>query len=132
MPSTGTASAAMWTLRAEGRLFHSGLPHKGINSQEFVNEAVAYLQKRFYEDFPPVRMEGNYGGAMGMLPWEGLPWGCCHGNLSLLIWFWILRENKIQGMAWVLVTCGCACMYLTSSAMGTWVVYLHTHAHMNS
>ena len=25
---TGTASAAMWTFRAEGRLFHSGLPHK--------------------------------------------------------------------------------------------------------
>ncbi len=25
---TGTAAAAMWTLRAEGRLFHSGLPHK--------------------------------------------------------------------------------------------------------
>ena len=24
----GTASAAMWTFRAEGRLFHSGLPHK--------------------------------------------------------------------------------------------------------
>lgn len=46
----------------KGRLFHSGLPHKGINSQEFVNEAVVYLQKRFYAEFPPVRMEGNYIG----------------------------------------------------------------------
>eukprot|EP00731_Ephydatia_muelleri_P025862 Em0017g945a len=59
-PCMGTASAAMWTLRAEGRLFHSGLPHKGINSQEFVNEAVAYLQKRFYEDFPPHPKETEY------------------------------------------------------------------------
>ena len=51
---TGTASAAMWTLRAEGRLFHSGLPHKGINSLELGMEAVAYIQNKFYQDFPPV------------------------------------------------------------------------------
>ena len=50
----GTASAAMWTLRTEGRLFHSGLPHKGINSLELGMEAVAYIQNKFYQDFPPV------------------------------------------------------------------------------
>ena len=70
----GTASAAMWTLRAEGRLFHSGLPHKvdwftglvvllalclvsflkGINSLELADETIAYLQRKFYADFPPV------------------------------------------------------------------------------
>jgi hypothetical protein len=44
----------MWTLRAEGHLFHSGLPHKGINSLELGMEAIAYLQKQFYQDFPPV------------------------------------------------------------------------------
>lgn len=27
-PCLGTASAAMWTLKCQGRLFHSGLPHK--------------------------------------------------------------------------------------------------------
>ena len=27
-PCMGTASAAMWTLKCRGRLFHSGLPHK--------------------------------------------------------------------------------------------------------
>ena len=27
-PCLGTASAAMWTLKCRGRLFHSGLPHK--------------------------------------------------------------------------------------------------------
>ena len=27
-PCMATASAAMWTLKCKGRLFHSGLPHK--------------------------------------------------------------------------------------------------------
>ena len=58
----GTASAAMWTLRAEGHLFHSGLPHKGINSLELGMEAVAYLQKRFYQDFLPVCFSKREGG----------------------------------------------------------------------
>ena len=52
----GTASAAMWTLRAEGRLFHSGLPHKGINSMELGMEAIAYVQNKFYQDYPPVSL----------------------------------------------------------------------------
>ena len=52
----GTASAAMWTLRAEGRLFHSGLPHKGINSLELAMEAIAYIQSKFYQDYPPVSL----------------------------------------------------------------------------
>ena len=53
-PCMGTAGCAMWTLRVEGRLFHSGLPHKGINSLELAMEAVKYIQTRFYEDYPPV------------------------------------------------------------------------------
>ena len=59
-PCIGTASAAMWTFRAEGRLFHSGLPHKGINSLELADEAVAYLQKKFYEDYSPHPKETEY------------------------------------------------------------------------
>ena len=53
---TGTAAVAMWTLLVKGRLFHSGLPHKGINSIELGSEAMAYIQRRFYEDFPPVSL----------------------------------------------------------------------------
>ena len=53
-PCMGTAGCAMWTLRVEGRLFHSGLPHKGINSLELAMEAVKYIQERFYQDYPPV------------------------------------------------------------------------------
>ena len=52
--SPGTAAAGMWTIHFKGRLFHSGLPHKGINSIELASEAMAYIQRRFYEDFPPV------------------------------------------------------------------------------
>ena len=44
----------MWTLRVEGRLFHSGLPHKGINSLELAMEAIKYMQTNFYKDFPAV------------------------------------------------------------------------------
>ena len=50
----GTASSVLWKICVNGRLFHSGLPHKGINSLELASEAMAYIQRRFYEDFPPV------------------------------------------------------------------------------
>ncbi|XP_065175134.1 uncharacterized protein LOC135805072 [Sycon ciliatum] len=59
-PCVGTAAAIVWNLHAKGHLFHSGLPHNGINSFEFANEAVAYLQKRFYEDFPAHEKEDLY------------------------------------------------------------------------
>ena len=39
-PCIGTAAAIQWTLKATGYLFHSGLPHKGINSLELGSEAV--------------------------------------------------------------------------------------------
>ena len=45
----------MWKLRAEGHFYHSGLPHKGINSLELCMEAIAYIQRRFYQEIPPVR-----------------------------------------------------------------------------
>lgn len=59
-PCIGTASMCAWELTASGKLFHSGLPHKGINSAELVMEAVALLQRRFYEDFPPHPEEKRY------------------------------------------------------------------------
>lgn len=62
-PCIGTAAAIQWKLRAEGRLFHSGLPHLGINALELANEAIAELQKRFYIDFPPCAEEKKYSFA---------------------------------------------------------------------
>lgn len=59
-PCIGTAAALTWKLRAEGKLFHSGLPHKGINSIELADEALAIVQRRFYEEHPPRAEEGEY------------------------------------------------------------------------
>ena len=45
-PCLGTASAAMWTLKCSGRLFHSGLPHKVhyyYNIRDFVVTYYCYI-----------------------------------------------------------------------------------------
>jgi len=60
-PCIGTAGCVAWELKAHGKLFHSGLPHQAINPMEMLMEAVAYMQKRFYEDFPPHEDEKRYG-----------------------------------------------------------------------
>lgn len=52
-------SAAVWKLSAKGKLFHSGLPHKAINSMELAMEALSVIQKRFYEDFSAHKDEGE-------------------------------------------------------------------------
>jgi acetylornithine deacetylase len=84
-----------WHLKATGRLFHSGLPHRGINSLELVSEAMAVIQRRFYEDFPPHEQEELYKfatpstmkptqvecakGALNQLP----PWTTISGDIRL-------------------------------------------------
>jgi len=62
-PCIGTAACVAWTIRAQGKLFHSGLPHKGINSIELAHEAVAEVQRRFYQDFPAHAEETRYNFA---------------------------------------------------------------------
>ncbi|KAL1515102.1 hypothetical protein AB1Y20_004165 [Prymnesium parvum] len=62
-PCIGTAGSLTWTLKATGKLFHSGLPHKGINALELANAAVAELQTRFYKDFPGTEKEEEYNFA---------------------------------------------------------------------
>ena len=62
-PCVGTAAAIQWKLRAVGKLFHSGLPHKGINAYELANEALRAIQARFYADFPAHASEEEYGFA---------------------------------------------------------------------
>eukprot|EP00038_Savillea_parva_P007595 m.171228 g.171228 ORF g.171228 m.171228 type:complete len:440 (-) comp13348_c0_seq1:76-1395(-) len=59
-PCLGTAAAIQWSIRAEGKLFHSGLPHKGINALELCQDAVTEIQRRFYKDFPPCEAETKY------------------------------------------------------------------------
>jgi acetylornithine deacetylase len=62
-PCIGTGGVAAWTLRAHGKLFHSGLPQLGINALELVSAACAELQRRFYAAWPPHAREGVYGFA---------------------------------------------------------------------
>lgn len=64
-PCCGTASAISWSLKCKGRLFHSGFPNKAINSIEMAQEAMGFLQERFYNDFPPLPEEGLYSFTTG-------------------------------------------------------------------
>eukprot|EP01094_Clydonella_sp_ATCC50884_P000120 TRINITY_DN1009_c0_g1_i3.p1 TRINITY_DN1009_c0_g1~~TRINITY_DN1009_c0_g1_i3.p1 ORF type:complete len:350 (-),score=84.50 TRINITY_DN1009_c0_g1_i3:216-1265(-) len=59
-PCIGTATVLQWKLTAKGKLFHSGLPHKAVNSIELAMDAVSHLQRRFYETFPPHADEARY------------------------------------------------------------------------
>lgn len=94
-PCCGTGGALQWTLKATGRLFHSGLPHKGINAIELLSEALAEVQKRFYTDFPrhadedrwnfttgstmkPTQMEVAKG-SLNQIP----PWASASGDIRL-------------------------------------------------
>lgn len=62
-PCIGTGGMIVWKLRATGKLFHSGLPHKSVNPLELCMEALKEIQKRFYDDFPAHPEEARYGFA---------------------------------------------------------------------
>jgi len=64
-PCIGTGGVAAWTLRASGKLGHSGLPQNTVNSLELVMEAVAELQRRFYARYPAHPQEAVYQFACG-------------------------------------------------------------------
>ncbi|KAL3660514.1 hypothetical protein V7S43_014658 [Phytophthora oleae] len=59
-PCIGTAGVITWTLKATGKLFHSGLPNLGINSIELGMDALTKIQERFYQDFGPLPQEKEY------------------------------------------------------------------------
>lgn len=59
-PCMGTAGSLQWHLKAVGKLFHSGLPHRGINALEMGMAAVKVVQERFYADFPAHPEEERY------------------------------------------------------------------------
>lgn len=62
-PCIGTAGAITWSLHATGKLFHSGLPHLGINSLELAMDAMAKIQAFFYQTFPALAKEREYNYA---------------------------------------------------------------------
>eukprot|EP01036_Dinobryon_divergens_P028360 gene28360-37292_t len=55
-----TAGSTQWQLKVKGKVFHSGLPHKGINSIEMATDAVSYIQKKFFAAFPRHPLEDKY------------------------------------------------------------------------
>lgn len=59
-PCIGTAGAITWSLKATGKLFHSGLPNLGINGLELGLDAITKIQERFYQDFGPLEQERTY------------------------------------------------------------------------
>ena len=99
---TATAAVAMWTIHVKGRLFHSGLPHKGINPIELASEAMAYIQRRFYEDFPPVSYINLVSLSLPPLP---LP------PLTLLVYVYMCSPLSTHQA----VVNGCVCMLLWST-----------------
>eukprot|EP01038_Epipyxis_sp_PR26KG_P006675 gene6675-9157_t len=62
-PCIGTAGATQWEMKTTGKLFHSGLPHKGINAIEFAMDSVNYVQRKFFQDFPRHEREDEYNFA---------------------------------------------------------------------
>eukprot|EP00128_Syssomonas_multiformis_P010446 Colp12_sorted_trinity150504_noHs@5700 len=60
-PNIGSGGVVGWRLTAHGKLCHSGFPHKGVNAIELAHEATAFVQHRFYADFPKHEHEARYG-----------------------------------------------------------------------
>ena len=59
-PTLGTGGVITWSLTAKGKLFHSGLPHKAINSIELCHEALKVIQTRFHQDYAFGDLERKY------------------------------------------------------------------------
>eukprot|EP00397_Hematodinium_sp_SG-2012_P033602 GEMP01035924.1.p1 GENE.GEMP01035924.1~~GEMP01035924.1.p1 ORF type:complete len:477 (+),score=102.19 GEMP01035924.1:49-1479(+) len=94
-PCAGTFGVLQWTLKATGRLFHSGMPHKTINPIELLHESLNIMQQRFYDDFGPRYEEKRWGfassstmkptqtecakGSLNQIP----PWATCSGDIRL-------------------------------------------------
>jgi len=111
-PCIGTAGALQWTLKADGKLCHSGLPHKGINALELVNEACKILQDKFYAKFPahakeklwlfgtpstmkPTQCQGM-AGSINQVP----DWAVLRGDIRVTP-FYEVADVKEQVEAWV-------------------------------
>jgi len=64
-PTLATGGCLPWSLTATGKKFHSGFPHRAVNPITMANQAITYIQKRFYEDFPLGEKEKAYKFACG-------------------------------------------------------------------
>jgi len=63
-PCIGSAGCVQWQLTVTGKAFHSGLPHHSINPIEMAMDAVRYIQKKFYREYPSHPKEVSYNFAV--------------------------------------------------------------------
>lgn len=56
-PCLGTAGNVQWKLTVTGKIFHSGMPHKTVNSIEMAMDTVSYIQGKFYNEFSRLPQE---------------------------------------------------------------------------
>lgn len=59
-PTLATGGCIQWNLTAKGKKFHSGFPHRAVNPITMAQQAITYIQKRFYEDFPMTEKDKEY------------------------------------------------------------------------
>ena len=64
-PCIGTAGVLQWQLVVQGKGFHSGMPHNGINAIELAFDAIGYIQTEFYADFAKDVREEDYNFSIG-------------------------------------------------------------------
>jgi acetylornithine deacetylase len=95
-PCVGTAGVAQWQLDFKGKLFHSGMPNRGINAIEFAQDSISYIQKRFYVDYKkhPDEITYNFMTSSTLKPTQisctqgsinQIPPGCCvQGDIRLV------------------------------------------------
>eukprot|EP00605_Chrysophyceae_sp_TOSAG23-4_P000552 GSChrysophyteH1.ASY1.ANO1.622.1 assembled CDS len=91
-PCIGTAGVVNWAIKCKGKLFHSGLPHKGINSIELCTDVLNYIQKNTMK---PCQINCT-PGALNQLP----PEATIEGDIRLTPFYDIKEVQKtIEG--WV-------------------------------
>ena len=111
-PCIGTAGNIQWKMEVTGKLFHSGLPHRGINSIEMGMDVISTIQSKFYSSFPRTAEEDRYNyttcstmkpcqisctpGALNQLP----PKCTLEGDIRLSP-FYNIFEVKKQIEAWI-------------------------------
>ncbi len=80
-PCMGTAGNIQWRMSVHGKLFHSGMPHKTINSIEMAMDVLTYVQEKFYEEFSRHDSEHiyNFATASTLKPTQI---SCTQGSLN--------------------------------------------------
>jgi acetylornithine deacetylase len=64
-PTLGCAGALTWEIEISGKTFHSGLPHKAINTIELAHEVCKILSEKFHEKYAKCAFDEQYKFIIG-------------------------------------------------------------------